>query len=133
MKNVFYCSTLFLSFISFGQLGYMRDFKKNSDAYYEMSIKDVREAIHKYNYVLDKNDADTNGIVYDVTKNPIDFCFFRNDPNSSNVIVGVLLREGNKHKLFFGEIDGSYDQELFDVIDQFGNEMTLVYKSKKKR
>jgi hypothetical protein len=109
----------------------MRDFKKNSDGYYEISIKDVREAIHKYNYVLDMNDADTSKIVYDVTKNPIDFCFFRNDPNSVNVIVAVLLREGNRYKLLFGEIDGSYDQELFDVVDQFGDPMTLIFKAKK--
>ena len=119
------------SMSAFGQLGYMRDFMKNSNGYYEMTIKDVKEAIHRYNYVLDKNDADTNGIVYDVTKNPIDFCFFRNDPNSSNVIVAVLLREGNKHKLVFGEIDGSYDQELFDVVDQDGEPMTLIFKAKK--
>lgn len=119
------------SMSAFGQLGYMRDFKKNSNGYYEMTIKDVKEAIHKYNYVLDKNDADTSGIVYDVTKNPIDFSFFRNDPNSSNVIVAVLLRDGKRHKLLFGEIDGSYDQELFDVVDQNGELMTLIFEAKK--
>jgi hypothetical protein len=117
--------------IAFGQLGHMRDFKQNSDGFYEMSIKDVREAIHKYNYVLDMNDADTSKIVYDVTKNPIDFCFFKNDPNGTNVIVSVLLRDGNRYKLLFGEIDGSYDQELFDVVDQFGDPMTLIFKAKK--
>jgi hypothetical protein len=47
--------------------------------------------------------------------------------------VAVLLREGNRYKLLFGEIDGSYDQELFDVVDQFGDPMTLIYKSKEKR
>lgn len=116
--------------LAFGQLGYMRDFKMNSDGLYEMTFKDVREAIHKYNYVLDMNGSDTNAVVYNVTKNPIDFGFFSNDPNSDYVVVSIFLRESNKYKLMFGYIDGSTDKYFFDVVDQDGIETTLVYRKK---
>lgn len=122
---------LMVSMSSFAQdLGYMRDFKKNSDGYYEMTFRDVKEAIHKYNYVLDMNGSDTNGVVYDVTKNPIDFGFFSNNPNSSNVIVSIFLRDGNRYKIMFTEIDGSIDKYFFDVIDQDGIETSLTYRVK---
>jgi hypothetical protein len=116
--------------IAFGQLGYMRDFKKNSDGYYEMTFKDVKEAIHKYNYVLDMNGSDTSSVVYNVTKNPIDFGFFGNDPNSDSVIVSIFLRDGNRYKIMFAEIDGSSDKYFFDVVDQDGIETSLTYRVK---
>jgi hypothetical protein len=116
--------------MAFGQLGYMRDFKKNSDGYYEMTFKDVKEAIHKYNYVLDMNGSDTSSVVYNVTKNPIDFGFFGNDPNSDSVIVSIFLRDGNRYKIMFAEIDGSSDKYFFDVVDQDGIETSLTYRVK---
>jgi len=116
--------------LAFGQLDYIHDFKMNSYGFYEMTFKDVREAIHKYNYVLDKNGSDTNDVVYNVTKNPIDFGFFSNDPNSDFVVVSMFLREGNKYKLMFNYIDGSCDKYFFDVVDQDGIETTLVYRKK---
>ncbi len=113
---------------AFGQLGYMRDFKKNSHGLYEMTFKDVKQAIHKYNYVLDRNGSDTTEIVYNVTNNPIDFGFFSNNPNSDSVVVSIFLREGNKYKIMFSYIDGNSDKHFFDVIDEEGFETTLVYR-----
>ncbi len=116
--------------IAFGQLGYMRDFKQNSDGLYEMTFKDVKQAIHKYNYVLNMNGSDTIGIVYNVTNNPIDFGYFSNDPNSDSIVVSMFLREGNRYKLIFGYIDGSVDRYFFDVVDQDGIETSLVYRKR---
>jgi hypothetical protein len=131
MKSLFLFSPVLFSFYSFGQLGYMRDFKKAENGFYELCFKDVRDAIHKYNYVLDMNGSDTNDIVYNVMKNPIDFGFFKNNPNSENIIVSIFLRDGNKYKIIFTEIDGSSDKYFFDVVDQNGIETALYYRKKK--
>jgi hypothetical protein len=112
--------------MAFGQLSHIDGFKINSDGYYEMSFKDVRDAIHKYNYVLDKNGSDTIGVVYNVTKNPIDFGFFSND--SESVIVSIFLRDGNKYKIIFTETDMNSDKYFFDVVDQDGIETSLYYR-----
>jgi hypothetical protein len=96
-----------------------------------MSFKDPIKAIYKYNYVLDKNGSDTNEVVYDITKNPIDFGFFSNDPNSDNIIVSIFLRENNKYKIMFGEIDGNDDKYFFEVIDQNGVITDLYYRKSK--
>ena len=118
------------SMSAFGQLGHMRDFKVNDDGYYEMTFKDVKDAIHKYNYVLDMNGSDTTDVVYNVTKNPIDFGFFGNDPNSDSIIVSIFLRDGNRYKIIFAEIDGKSDKFFFDVVDQHGVETSLYYRVK---
>jgi hypothetical protein len=47
------------SMSAFGQLVGVDGFRKNKHGLYEMSFKDVREAIRKYNYVTDMNGADT--------------------------------------------------------------------------
>lgn len=132
MKKIILTVALFCNTIAFSQLGYMSDFKKNSDGYYEMTFKDARKAIYKYNYVLDKNGSDTIDIIYNITKNPVDFGFFSNDQNSDNVIVSIFLRDGNKYKIIFTEIDGSEDKYFFDVIDQNGIETALYYRKRKK-
>lgn len=112
--------------MAFGQLNHVNGFKINSDGYYEMSFKDVKEAIHKYNYVLDMNGSDTTGIVYNVTKNPIDFGYFNS--NTDNIIVSIFLRDGNKYKIMFTEIDAHADKFFFDVIDEDGIETSLYYR-----
>lgn len=112
--------------MAFGQLSHVDGFKINNDGYYEMSFKDVKEAIHKYNYVLDKNGSDTTGVVYNVTKNPIDFGFFSNSPD--NVIVSIFLRDGNRYKIIFTETDRNSDKYFFDVVDQDGFETSLYYR-----
>jgi len=113
---------------AFSQLGYMRDFRMNSHGLYEMTFKDVKQAIHKYNYVLDMNGSDTSGVVYNVTSNPIDFGFFNNNPNIDSVVVSMFLRDGNRYKIMFGYIDASVEKRFFDVIDEEGFETTLVYR-----
>lgn len=123
---------LMVSMSSFTQdLGYMRDFEKGKNGLYEMTFKDVREAIHKYNYVLDMNGSDTNYIIYNVSRNPIDFGYFSNNPNSDNVIVSIFLRDGNKYKIMFTEIDGTVDKYFFDVTDHNGVETELYYRRKR--
>ncbi len=113
----------------FGQLSHMRGFKKLEDGSYLLTIKNPVEAIHKYNYVLDMNGADTSK-VYDITKNPIDFGFFKKDENSDKVIMCFLLRHENKYDLLFGEILDE-DTFLFDVIDENGEVVGLSYEKPK--
>jgi hypothetical protein len=131
MKKLILSLILFCGTISFSQLDYVNDLKKNEYGLYEMSFKDPIKAIYKYNYVLDKNGSDTNEVVYDITKNPIDFGFFSNDPNSDNIIVSIFLRENNKYKIMFGEIDGNDDKYFFEVIDQNGVITDLYYRKSK--
>ena len=113
------CSTLF------GQLGYMRGFEKLEDGSYLLTFKNPLEAIHKYNYVLDMNGADTTKS-YDITKNPIDFGFFKKDENSDKVIMCFFLRRDNEYDLLFGEIPDE-DTYLFDVVDENGVVTELKY------
>jgi len=113
------CSTLF------GQLAYMRGFKKLDDNAYLLTLKDPVEAIHKYNYVLNMNGMDTT-TVYDITKNPIDFGFFKKDPNSDKIIMCFFLRKDNKYDLLFGEIEDE-DTYFFDVVDENGEVTELKY------
>lgn len=131
MKKIFLFLTLICLTKSIAQLNYVNDFKKNSYDLYEMTFKDPISAIHKYNYVLDKNGSDTTEVVYDITKNPIDFGFFSNDRDSDNIIVSIFLRDNNKYKIMFGEIDGTKDKRFFWVIDENGMPTDLVYKKDK--
>lgn len=131
MKKLILSLALLCGKTSFAQLDYVSDLKKNKYGLYEMSFKDPREAIYKYNYVVDKNGADTINYVYDITKNPIDFAFFKNDPKSDNVIVSIFLIENNKYKIMFGEIDGNEDKYFFEVTDQNGVITDLYYRKSK--
>lgn len=109
--------------VAFGQLQGMRGFKKLADDSYVLTIKDPIEAIHRYNYVLDQNGADTTK-VYDITKNPVDFGFFKKD--NGMVTVCFLLRKNGKYDLLFGEIEDE-NTVFFDVIDENGEATTLLY------
>ena len=131
MKKLILSLTLFCGTISFSQLDYVNDFKKNEYGLYEMSFKDPIKAIHKYNYVLDKNGSDTNEVVYNITKNPIDFGFFSNNEDSDNIIVSLFLKENDKYKIMFGEIDGTVDKYFFEVTDQNGIATDLYYRKNK--
>jgi hypothetical protein len=114
--------------MAFGQLLGVDGFKQNKHGLYEMSFKDVREAIKKYNYVTDMNGADTNGVVFDVMKNPIDFAFFGRD--IENQIISVIVTDGNRYKIMFGEFDGRYDQDFFTVISENNKPLDLIYRVK---
>lgn len=125
MKKLFTSLMLLCGTITFGQLAYMRGFKKLDDNSYLLTLKDPVEAIHKYNYVLDMNGMDTT-TVYDITKNPVDFGFFKKDPNSDKIIMCFFLRKDNKYDLLFGEIEDE-DTYFFDVIDENGEVTELKY------
>jgi hypothetical protein len=40
----------------------------------------------------------------------------------------MIFRDGDKSKVMFGEINGEEDRVFFDVIDENGNEISLVYR-----
>lgn len=111
--------------IAFGQLAYMRGFKNLGDDSYLLTLKDPVEAIHRYNYVLDMNGMDTTK-VYDITKNPIDFGFYKKDPNSNKVIMCFFLKKNGKYDLLFGEIEDE-NTYFFDVVDENGEVTELKY------
>jgi hypothetical protein len=126
MKEILILAFIFLIKInSFGQLAYMRGFKNLGDDSYLLTFKDPVEAIHKYNYVLDMNGMDTSK-VYDITKNPIDFGFFKKDPNSDKVIMCFFLKKDKKYDLLFGEIEDE-NTYFFDVVDENGDVTELKY------
>lgn len=109
--------------ITFGQLSGLKGFKNLGDDSYLLTIKDPIQAIHRYNYVLDMNGADTNK-VYDITKNPVDFGFFKNP--SGKVTVCFFLRKDGKYDLLFGEIEDE-NTYFFDIIDEKGEVVGLTY------
>jgi hypothetical protein len=111
--------------IAFGQLAYMRGFKNLGDDSYLLTLKDPVEAIHRYNYVLDMNGMDTSK-VYDITKNPIDFGFYKKDPSSDKVIMCFFLKKNGKYDLLFGEIEDE-NTYFFDVVDENGEVTELKY------
>ena len=116
--------------ISFGQLTAVNGLKKNKYGLYEASYRDIKDAILKYNYISDRNGADTSDMVYNVMVNPIDFGFFRKDSLSDNIMISLIFREGDRYKVMFGEIDGSEDRVFFDVIDEEGYPLQLAYRKK---
>lgn len=118
------------SMSAFGQLTAVNGLKKNKYGLYEASYRDIKDAILKYNYISDRNGADTNDVVFDVMVNPIDFAHFRNDSLSDNIIITMIFREGNKYKIMFGEIDGREDRVFFDVINEDGYPLQLAYRKK---
>lgn len=113
---------------AFGQLMGVDGLKKNKHGLYEMSFKDVREAIRKYNYISDLNGADTNDVVFDVMNNPIDFAFFGND--IENQIISLFIIDGTRFKIMFGEFDGREDQKFFSILDEENKPIDLVYRVK---
>ena len=125
MKKLFLNLFLLGSTTIFGQLSHMRGFKNLGDDSYLLTLKDPIEAIHKYNYVLDMNGMDTTK-VYDITKNPIDFGFYKKDPDSDKVIMCFFLRKNGKYDLLFGEIPDE-NTYFFDVIDENGEVTELKY------
>jgi hypothetical protein len=113
---------------AFGQLLAVDGFKKNKHGLYEMSFKDVRDAVRKYNYVSDMNGADTNDVVFDIMKNPIDFAFFGN--NIESQIISLMIVDGDRYKIMFGEFDGSEDKDFFTVISEKNRPLNLIYRVK---
>ena len=125
MKKLFLNLFLVGSTSIFGQLSHMRGFKNLGDDSYLLTVKDPVEAIHRYNYVLDMNGMDTSK-VYDITKNPIDFGFYKKDPDSDKVIMCFFLRKNGKYDLLFGEIPDE-NTYFFDVVDENGEVTELKY------
>jgi hypothetical protein len=125
MKKLFLNLFLVGSTSIFGQLSHMRGFKNLGDDSYLLTVKDPVEAIHRYNYVLDMNGMDTSK-VYDITKNPIDFGFYKKDPDSDKVIMCFFLRKNGKYDLLFGEIEDE-NTYFFDVVDENGEVTELKY------
>ena len=128
MRMLFFVFSLFSFLTSLGQLSHLNGFKKNKYDLYEMTFSNAKEAILKYNFVSDKNGADTSGYVYNIMENPIDFAFFKNEKSGDMTFVSILFSEGDEYKIMFGEIDGSEDRVFFDIRNELGDPITLVYK-----
>jgi len=116
------------SMTAFGQLMGVDGFKKNRHGLYEMSFKDARDAIIKYNKISDINGADTTGIVFDIMRNPIDFAYFGH--NKENMIISALVSDGNRYKIMFGEFDGREEHVFLTIIDEDNKAVDLVYRLK---
>jgi hypothetical protein len=116
------------SMSAFGQLLAVDGFKKNKHGLYEMSFKNIRDAVRKYNYVSDMNGADTTDVVFDIMKNPIDFAFFGN--NIESQIVSLMIVDGDRYKIMFGEFDGTEDKDFFTVISEKNRPLNLIYRVK---
>ncbi len=116
------------SMSAFGQLLAVDGFKKNKHGLYEMSFKNIRDAARKYNYVSDMNGADTTDVVFDIMKNPIDFAFFGN--NIESQIVSLMIVDGDRYKIMFGEFDGTEDKDFFTVISEKNRPLNLIYRVK---
>jgi len=116
------------SMSAFGQLLAVDGFKKNKHGLYEMSFKNIRDAARKYNYVSDMNGADTTDVVFDIMKNPIDFAFFGN--NIESQIISLMIVDGDRYKIMFGEFDGTEDKDFFTVINEKNRPLNLIYRVK---
>jgi hypothetical protein len=128
MGRLVFTFMLLGSMSAFGQLLAVDGFKKNKHGLYEMSFKNIRDAVRKYNYVSDMNGADTNDVVFDIMKNPIDFAFFGN--NIESQIVSLMIVDGDRYKIMFGEFDGSEDKDFFTVISEKNRPLNLIYRVK---
>lgn len=128
MGRLVFTFMLLGSMTAFGQIMGIDGFKKNRHGLYEMSFKDARDAIIKYNRVSDINGADTTGTVFDIMKNPIDFAYFGND--KENMIISALVSDGNRYKVIFGEFDGREEHRFLTIMSENNKAIDLVYRLK---
>jgi hypothetical protein len=126
MKKLILTVALFCSTALNAQMTNLDGFEK-SKLGYTKTFFTLEEAIKVYSYVMDKNGVDTLNSRYNRDKNPVIFDYFKLDPNSKKVNIGVIIYYNGVYDVLFTTIKNQ-DTVLFPVKDENGELIDLIYK-----
>jgi hypothetical protein len=127
MKSKVVTLTLMLMFsiTSFSQLKGMSGFEVFDDGSFSTTVKTEQEAIARYRSVIDANGVDTTSMVIHWGNNPLIFDSFSSETKGM-VNIGVIVKFEGKYDILFIPIKKKKNH-LFDVIDNEGNIVELIY------
>ena len=127
MKSKVVTLTLMLMFsiTSFSQLKGMSGFEVFDDGSFSTTVKTEQEAIARYRSVIDANGVDTTSMVINWGNNPLIFDSFSSDIKGM-VNLGIIVKFEGKYDILFVTIKKKRNH-LFDVIDNEGNIVELIY------
>ena len=127
MKSKAVTLTLMLMFsiTSFSQLKGMSGFEVFDDGSFSTTVKTEQEAIARYRSVIDANGVDTTSMVINWGNNPLIFDSFSSDIKGM-VNLGIIVKFEGKYDILFVTIKKKRNH-LFDVIDNEGNIVELIY------
>lgn len=116
---------LIISITSFGQLKGMSGFEVFDDGSFSTTVKTEQEAIARYRSVIDANGVDTTSMIVHWGNNPLIFDSFSSDIKGM-VNLGIIVKFEGKYDILFVTIKKKKNH-LFDVIDNEGNIVELIY------
>lgn len=126
MKKLILTVALFCSTALNAQMKYLDGFEKEKFGYVKTFFT-LEEAIKVYSYIMDKNGVDTLNSQYNKDKNPVIFDYFKFDPNSNKVNIGVIISYNGLFDVLFTTIKDQ-DTVLFAVKDENGELLDLIYR-----
>ena len=127
MKSKVVTLTLMLMFsiTSFSQLKGMSGFEVFDDGSFSTTVKTEQEAIARYRSVIDANGVYTTSMIVHWGNNPLIFDSFSSDIKGM-VNLGIIVKFEGKYDILFVTIKKKRNH-LFDVIDNEGNIVELIY------
>ena len=125
MKKFLLAAMLLGSTAVFGQVLGLSGFQVFDDGSFKMTVDSEKEAVAKYQAVIDANGFDTTSINVAWGNNPIVFDSFKSEIKGM-VNVGIVVKYQGKYDILFATIPNK-DTKFFDVIDNDGVSVELIY------
>lgn len=125
MKKFLLAAMLLGSTVVFGQVLGLSGFQVFDDASYKLTVDTEKEAVAKYQAVIDANGYDTTSIKVDWGNNPIVFDSFKSEIKGM-VNIGLVVKYEGKYDILFATVTNK-TTKFFDVIDKDGVSVELIY------
>ena len=125
MKKFLLAAMLLGSTAVFGQVLGLSGFQVFDDASYKLTVDTEKEAVAKYQAIIDANGYDTTSIKVDWGNNPIVFDSFRSNFKGM-VNIGIVVKHEGKYDILFATVQNK-TTKFFDVIDNDGVSVELIY------
>lgn len=125
MQNLIIAVALMFNTIAFTQVLGLSGFQVFDDGSFKLTVDTEKEAVAKYQAVIDANGFDTTSINVAWGNNPIVFDSFKSEIKGM-VNVGIVVKYEGKYDILFATIPNK-DTKFFDVIDKDGVSVELIY------
>ena len=125
MKNFLLAAMLLGSTAVFGQLKGMSGFEVFDDGSFKKKFDTQKEAVARYQNIIDANGYDSTGINVYWGNNPVAFESFKSAAKGF-VNIGIIIRFEGKYDVLFTTIPNE-DTAFFDVLDNDGVVVSLIY------
>jgi hypothetical protein len=129
MKNFLLTAMILGSTAVFSQVLGLSGFEVFDDASFKMTFGTEKEAVVKYQAIIDVNGFDTTAIKIDWGNNPVSFESFR-ATSKGMVNIGIIVRFEGKYEVLFKTVPNK-DTKLFEVLDNDGVIVELIYDKRK--